>query len=303
MKKSTTISPSSDDRPSHPDGKGPEVKENHAMNTKRAFTLLEMLVVTAIIAVLITILVPALGYAGKVSQRAQCLARQRQVVRACQTYSDSNEGIWPSVFDRLAAWPATITKYALAPEMRDEGATGLALGIGLLVPTQHLPTTQLPKVVHCPVMDTTGAGVGGRFAFYGMDKQTQATSIVGASFWETYPTRRIATSYSYRQLSYAKADPSYANGTPYAVLRSNGPTASANFVVYADNPDPIYGRISTHKDGYNRVFGDGHGGYFSDPTGEIDKITALKTSGTDYIDGFTHPKVDEEIYQFMSRQN
>jgi prepilin-type N-terminal cleavage/methylation domain-containing protein len=47
--------------------------------TRRGFTLIELLVVISIIALLIAILLPALGAAGYSARRTQCLAQQRQM--------------------------------------------------------------------------------------------------------------------------------------------------------------------------------------------------------------------------------
>ncbi len=66
------------------------------MNTRlyrHAFTLIELLVVISIIALLIAILLPALGMARKSAEQAQCLSNLKQVGIAYRAYLDENKDI------------------------------------------------------------------------------------------------------------------------------------------------------------------------------------------------------------------
>ena len=62
---------------------------------KRGFTLIELLVVISIIALLVGILLPALGAARKTAQRVQCSSRLRQLNLAMITYAEENRGEFP----------------------------------------------------------------------------------------------------------------------------------------------------------------------------------------------------------------
>ena len=72
---------------------------------QRAFTLVELLVVIGIIAVLIGILLPALGRAREQARKLQCLSNLRQLGTAFIMYSNENKGGLPAVSSRGVPLP------------------------------------------------------------------------------------------------------------------------------------------------------------------------------------------------------
>lgn len=62
---------------------------------RRGFTLIELLVVISIIALLIAILLPALGRAGKSAIQTQCLSNTRSLGQASFAYAADNKGAYP----------------------------------------------------------------------------------------------------------------------------------------------------------------------------------------------------------------
>ena len=63
---------------------------------RRAFTLVELLVVVGIVALLIAILLPVLGKARAASNRAVCLSNIRQLGIGILMYCQDNEGYFPT---------------------------------------------------------------------------------------------------------------------------------------------------------------------------------------------------------------
>jgi prepilin-type N-terminal cleavage/methylation domain-containing protein/prepilin-type processing-associated H-X9-DG protein len=64
---------------------------------RRAFTLVEMLVVIAIITILAGLLLPALGLAKKKGQQTRCLSNQKQLGLSMMMYVDDNQGAFAGI--------------------------------------------------------------------------------------------------------------------------------------------------------------------------------------------------------------
>ena len=62
---------------------------------KRAFTLVELLVVIGILAILIGVLLPVLSSARKSAQTAACANNLRQIALSSIAYAQDNRGYWP----------------------------------------------------------------------------------------------------------------------------------------------------------------------------------------------------------------
>ena len=70
---------------------------------KRAFTIVEMLVVIGIISALIALLLPTLSLAREQAKSLQCLSNLRQLGFAAQQYVTLNHGYYPPAYNS-ASW-------------------------------------------------------------------------------------------------------------------------------------------------------------------------------------------------------
>ncbi len=155
---------------------------------RRAFTLIELLIVIGIIAVLVALLLPAMSIARESARRAQCTSNIRQLMQATTTYATDNGGILPfpnsktvGFFNKdVPAHPGWLYRAPiLSPGVEGQAETGTLW-----------PYLQNHGVYHCPADDLTGApGPAHAMTSYVMNG---ATCGYGLSFFPAFKITRFS---------------------------------------------------------------------------------------------------------------
>ena len=195
----------------------------------RGFTLVELLVVIGIIALLISILLPALGKARESANNLKCKANIRQMIQLMQLHANDHKGFMPLV----GLIEATNGNYdssstAIDPRMThyefyQNGNTFYALGLpgsfakymGITLDTssgakvqQQLNSGMFQKMMVCP-SDKEGGTIG---------------YTIGN------PTLSVNLSYAFNEAALGWSDPGFADGSVLGRKRGN----TAKFVHSSD---------------------------------------------------------------------
>ncbi len=80
------------------------------MKPNKAFSLIELLVVTAIIALLAGLLLPALSRSKEAGRRTSCLANLRQLHLSITLYAEDHDGFYPGQSE-TRRWPSQLQAY------------------------------------------------------------------------------------------------------------------------------------------------------------------------------------------------
>lgn len=107
------------------------------LNPRSAFTLVELLVVVAIIAILMAIVLPGAGRMLDRSRTTKCSSNLRQIGMALNSYADDHNEFYPAVYDGTAGdgsstWIWKMKEYLAMPE-NSMGSSPLPRAAGVFI--------------------------------------------------------------------------------------------------------------------------------------------------------------------------
>jgi len=219
------------------------------MTRRKAFTLVELLVVIGIIVLLIAILLPALKAARERANRIKCASNLRQMGIALRIYAHDNKGHFPRTpykpRDSVTAWQTS----PWGPPYNDVTAP-----LCLLIRYRLLR----PEVFLCPSGSYPVATVHDSYDHWNFDWALPRISILQYSWAIPYPmcTGRFVSTPGMREY---KPPPDVPAGFAIAADASNSPHGGLYAPASASRAEIMPMNSLNHdRQGQNVLYNDGH---------------------------------------------
>ena len=233
-----------------------------AIRKVRAFTLVELLVVAAIIAILVALLLPVLSKARLTAQRANCVSNLRQLGLAAALYLDDHAGFFPRYSEAPTASGQQWWFGWLQGPAAGEGHRAFDLSTGVFFPYLHGNDVRLcpSPVWNSPAFQFKGTNVISSYGCNSYLFAAQRQNFINANKISS-PTDTLL----------------FADSAQVDTLTGQGQASPANplfeewYYLQTNSPANLADCHFRHSQKANVVFSDGHTGMESMIPGSLDQ--------------------------------
>jgi len=220
---------------------------------KREFTLIELLVSIAIVAILLTITLPALQRAKQIAYRAVCMNNLKQMGITFNLYCDNCEGYWPPYVETVT----TTTKTAL---WQGQYRWPWHVFLELASQGQKVGWWKNITIVESTETDTAMLGFGTAMNLYQCPADRSPTLVDFADIDGETAVDNFPMSYAYNRAMFSSNIPFHRmKKQSQLVVSFDADNMVQMQGEYISEPDYYMEVLAErHTDGANHLFGDFH---------------------------------------------